>query len=255
MVAHVMIQLKPEDLPEDGLRVIYRCGELFEQQIEWADAAEGVLQAEQATNDLDETGINIIDSETQGYAGFEPRTGNYWRYKHESDPEVFREHCMQIIEIKEPFSPRSSWTAWDATQSRVSSEGLSISLKNAVTGTKLRYRVTNQGFSYQIKDLSKGRKLLQTLKHDFILNKILKSSFKKLDYHHVEFKIEPNAETQAGGSVSIHFQNEHYLIEYQFSEQLCTLAIFDTTGNNTRLLEQVNLAHSDVLEGTRTFLD
>ncbi|MFT6916386.1 MAG: hypothetical protein ACJAWL_002721 [Motiliproteus sp.] len=255
MVAHVMIQLKPEDLPEKGLLVNYRCGEIFDNKIEWADASEGVLHAEQSSNDLNETGINIIDSGTQGYAGFEPRTGNYWRYQQDADPDVFREQCMQIIEIKEPFSPRSSWTAWGATQSRVSGEGLSLSLKNAVTGSKLRYKITSQGFSYHIKDLSHGRKSLQALKHDFILNQILNISFKKLDYHQVDFKTEPNAETQAGGSFSIHFQHEHCLIEYQLSEQLFSLAVFDTTGNKTRLLKRINLPHSDVLEGTRTFLD
>lgn len=254
MVAHVMIQLKPEDLPENGLRVIYRCGEIFEKKIEWADVFEGVLQTEQATNDLNEIGINIADSGTQGYAGFEPRTGNYWRYKHESDPDVFREQCMQIIEIKEPFSPRSSWTAWRATESTVAPESLSISLKNAVTGTKLRYKVLSQGLSYQIKDLSKGRKSQQTLKHDYILNQMLNTSFKKLDYHRIEFKIEPNADTQAGGSVSIHFQNEHYLLEYQISEQLFSLALFDTTGNKTTLLKRVELRHSEVMENTRTLL-
>ena len=84
MVAHVMIHLKPEDLPDKGLRVKYRCGELFDKKLEWGEIAEGLLRAEQSTNDLSEPGININSSGTHGYAGFEHRTGNYWRYLHES---------------------------------------------------------------------------------------------------------------------------------------------------------------------------
>jgi len=250
-----MIQLKPEDLPKTGLRVKYRCGEIFEKKIEWADIFEGVLQAEDATNDLNEAGINIIDSETQGYAGFEPRTGNYWRYRHESDPDVFREQCMQIVEIQEPFSPRSSWNAWSTAATEVTQDSLNLTLKNSVTGTKLRYRVVPQGFSYKIKDLCKGRKLQKNLSHDYILNQLLGTSFKRLDHHHVDIKTEPSADAKAGGSLSIHFHNEHYLLEYQISEPQFSLALFDTSESPMTLLKRVDLPHSEVIEDTRTFLD
>lgn len=254
MVAHVMTQLKPEDLPKTGLRVKYRYGEIFEKKIEWADVAEGVLQAEQATNDLNESGINIIDSETQGYAGFEQRTGNYWRYQHESDPDVFREQCMQIIEIQEPFSPRSSWDAWSPAVSNVTENSLRLTLKNSVTGTKLGYRVFSQGFSYKIKDRCKGRKSLKKLTHDYILNQLLGTSFKRLNHHHIEINTKPNDDSQAGGSLNILFQNEHYLIEYQISVRLFSLALFDTSETPMTLLKRVDLPHSEVIEDTRTFL-
>ncbi len=254
MVAHVMIQLKPEDLPKTGLRVKYRCGEIFEKKIEWADVFEGVLQAEQATNDLNEAGINIVDSETQGYAGFEPRTGNYWRYKHESDPDVFREQCMQIVEIQQPFSPRSSWEGWRSAASSLTQDSLNLTLKNVVTGAKLYYRVFPQGFSYKIKDLCKGRKSQQTFTHDYILNQLLETSFKRLDHHRIKIKTTPSDDAQAGGSLSIHFQHEHYLIEYQISEPLFSLALFDTRKTPMTLLKRVDLPHSEVLEDTRSFL-
>lgn len=254
MVAHVMIHLKPEDLPEAGLRVKYRCGELFEKQIEWTEVIEGVLQTELSTNDLNETGINIAGAGTPGYAGFEPRTGNYWRYKHEADPDVFREQCMQIIEIQEPFSPRSSWEAWWPTESSITQDRLKIILKNAVTGTRLRYEMLSKGFSYQIKDLSKGRKSQKTLTHDYILNQMLGTSFKKLDHHHTEINTEPNSDAEAGGCFSIHFQNEHYLIQYQISEQVFSLTLFDTKETKRALLKRVDLPHSEVIEDTRTFL-
>lgn len=254
MVAHVMIHLKPEDLPETGLRVKYRCGEIFEKKIEWADVSEGLLQAEQATNDLKESGINIADSETQGYAGFEARTGNYWRYKHEADPDVFREQCLQIIEIQEPFSPRSSWHAWRPGESSITHDRLSTTFKNAITGTRLRYAVSAQSFSYQIKDISKGRKSKKTLTHDYILNQMLNTSFKKLDHHNVGIKTEPNQDTDAGGSFSIHFKSEHYLISYQIAEQMFSLSLFDTTKTEIALLKRVDLPHSEVIEETKTFL-
>ncbi len=254
MVAHVMIHLKPEDLPEAGLRVRYRCGELFDKRIEWAEVSEGVILTDQSTNDLNETGINIAESGAQGYAGFEPRTGNYWRYKHEADPDVFREQCMQIIEIQEPFSPRSSWEAWRPTEGKITQDRLRVILKNAVTGTRLRYDVQSKGFSYQIKDHSKGRRSQKSLMHDYILNQLLGTSFKKLDHHHTKITTEPNSEAEAGGSFSIQFQKEHYLIQYQISEQLFSLALFDTKGTERELLRRVELPHSEVIEDTRTFL-
>ena len=135
MAAHVMIHLKPEDLPEKGLRVLYRCGECFDKKLEWSEISEGLLIPKEDCNDLNEAGIAIEDLGDHGYAGFEARTGNYWRYAHESDPEVFREHCLQVIEIMEPFSPRSSWKAWQPVINTINKDRLRLTLKNSVTGT------------------------------------------------------------------------------------------------------------------------
>ncbi|MEH6473884.1 MAG: hypothetical protein V7752_21905 [Halopseudomonas sp.] len=254
MVAHVMIRLKPEDLPETGLRIKYRCGELFEKKIEWGEIMEGMLQPEQSTNDLKEPGINFSDAQAQGYAGFEPRTGNYWRYQHESDPDVFREQCMQVVEIQEPFSPRSSWEAWKPIVNTVNKERLRTTFKNEVTGAEISYKALNRGFGYQIKDLADGRRCQKILKHDYILNQMLNTSFKKLDYHHIEITTQPNSDEEAGGCFDIHFQKEHYLIKYQISALTFSLSLFDTSDGQIKLLKQVELPHSDVIQDTRTFL-
>lgn len=254
MAAHVMIHLKPEDLPEEGLRVKYRYGELFDKKLEWGDIAEGQLHAEQSTNDLKEPGININGSDSHGYAGFEPRTGNYWRYRHESDPDVFREQCMQIIEIQQPFSPRSSRHAWLPTTDTLSQERLHVVLKNEVTGAVLSYKAMARAFGYQIKDVTGGRRCQKILKHDYILNQLLKTSFKKLDHHNAAVKIEANGDEEVGGSLEIHFQREHYLLRYEIDEHLFLVTLFDTNNDKRTLLKQVEFAHSDVIEDTRTFL-
>ena len=255
MVAHVMIHLKPEDLPEQGLRVKYRCGELFEKKIEWSDITEGVLIAQSPANDLDEAGLNFADLDTPGYAGFEARTGNYWCYQHESDPDVFREQCMQIIEIQEPFSPRSSWEAWRTVVDTVSKDRLRVTLKNDVTGAELSYKVLNRGFGYQIKDLTSGRRVQKILKHDYILNQLLATSFKKLDYHSITIETEAfNADNEGGGCFMIHFEREHYMLKYQISTLSFSLGLFSTEGQEMQLLKLVELPHSDVIEDTRTFL-
>ncbi|WP_421863045.1 hypothetical protein [Motiliproteus sp.] len=254
MVAHVMIHLKPEDLPAEGLRVKYRCGELFEKKIEWGDVAEGLLIAQTATNDQNEAGVNVEGSDLPGYAGFEPRTGNYWRYRHESDPDVFREHCMQVVEIQQPFSPRSSWEAWMPLVDTLSKERMRLTLKNEVTGAELSYKVLNRGFGYQIKDLTSGRRVQKILKHDYILNQLLSTSFKKLDYHHVRIETKPNGDESVGGSFSITFEKQHYRLEYHLTELVFALALFDCSGDKAELLKMVELPHSDVIEDTRTFL-
>ncbi len=254
MVAHVMIHLKPEDLCEAGLHVKYRCGELFDKTIEWSEVSAGVLVAQQSTNDLGEPGINISGLDMPGYAGFEARTGNYWRYQHDSDPEVFREQCMQIVEIQEPFSPRSSWRAWTPIVDTLTSDRLRISLKNGVTGALLSYKVLSKGFGYQIKDLANGRRTQKLLKHDYILNQMLGTSFKKLDHHQVSINTQANGADQAGGSFSIRFEKECYLLEYQIADWMFSLALFDTSNGAAILLKRVEIPHSDVIEDTRTFL-
>ena len=190
MAAHVMIHIKPEDLPTEGLRVRYRSGECFDKQVEWGEIGEGMLKASPNCNDLKEIGLCIDELGDVGFAGFEARSGNYWRYLHESDPEVFRENCMQIIEILEPFCPRSSWEAWEATADAVTKDRLRLSLKNGVTGAELSYKIVNKGFGYQIKDLSNGRRVQKMLKHDYILNQLLGTSFKRLNYHSVAVETE-----------------------------------------------------------------
>ena len=254
MVAHVMIHLKPEDLPAEGLRVRYRCGELFEKKIEWSDVSEGLLLPEHETNDLNESGINIEGLDSHGYAGFEARTGNYWRYKHESDPDVFREHCMQIVEIQEPFSPRSSWEAWVPLVDVLSKERMRTTLKNEVTGAELSYKVLNRGFGYQIKDLTSGRRVQKILKHDYILNQLLNTSFKKLDYHHIRIETQAAEVDEVGGSFAITFERQGFMLKYQISELAFSLALFNVAGSEAELLKLVELPHSDVIEDTRTFL-
>ncbi|WP_133297394.1 hypothetical protein [Motiliproteus coralliicola] len=250
----MMIHLKPEDLPAEGLRVKYRCGELFEKKIEWGDISEGLLVAQSATNDQNENGVNVEGSDLPGYAGFESRTGNYWRYQHESDPDVFREHCMQVVEIQEPFSPRSSWEAWVPLVDTLSKERMRLTLKNEVTGAELSYKVLNRGFGYQIKDLTGGRRVQKILKHDYILNQLLGTSFKKLDYHHVKIETTSNGDDEVGGSLSITFEKQHYQLQYRFTEQVFSLTLFDTAADENKLLKRVELPHSDVIEDTRTFL-
>jgi hypothetical protein len=249
-----MIHLKPEDLPEQGLRVRYRCGELYNSKIEWSEISEGVLQARESCNDQDEPGIAVLDLDEPGYAGYEPRTGNYWRYNHESDPEVFREHCLQVIEILEPFSPRSSWEAWRVSVETLTKDRMRITLKNSVTSAELSYKVLNRGFGYQIKDLTSGRRVQKILKHDYILNQLLNTSFKKLDHHCARIETQPNQDGEAGGRFDILFDKERYLLRYQLSELVFSLALFSTDEESLELLKLVELPHSEVIEDTRTFL-
>ncbi len=254
MVAHVMIHLKPEDLPDEGLRVKYRCGELFDKKLEWGEISEGLLRAETSTNDLSEPGININGADSYGYAGFEHRTGNYWRYQHESDPDVFREQCMQIIEIQQPFSPRSSRHAWLPINDSLSEDRLRVALKNEITGAELSYKVMNRAFGYQIKDLSNGRRVQKILKHDYILNRMLNTSFKKLDHRKASIQTSSNGDNEVGGSLNIHFESEHYLLKYNIGDNAFSLELFDTRDDKPKLLKQVELLHSDVIEDTRSFL-
>ncbi|MCW8886116.1 MAG: hypothetical protein OQK12_12835 [Motiliproteus sp.] len=253
MAAHVMIHLKPEDLPINGLRVLYRCGECFDKKVEWSEITEGVLVAKESCNDLGEMGICIEDLGDVGYAGFEPRTGNYWRYSHESDPEVFREHCLQIIEIMETFSPRSSWKAWQPVINSIDKDRLRLTLKNGVTGAELSYKVVNKGFGYQIKDLSNGRRVQKLLRHDYILNQLLGTSFKHLNYHSVKIETEA-ADDGEGGSISLTFNDEAYLLKYQVNAYDFILGLFSIKDNPMELLSMVELPHSSVIEDTRTFL-
>ena len=57
-----------------------------------------------------------------------------------------------------------------------------------MTSAELSYKVLNRGFGYQIKDLANGRRVQKILKHDYMLNQMLNTSFKKLDYHHAEIE-------------------------------------------------------------------
>lgn len=254
MVAHVMIQLKPEDLPDQGIKVRYRCGELFDKKLEWGELSEGILQAEAATNDLQEPGINIKDLGVPGYAGFEHRTGNYWRYLHESDPEVFREQCMQVVEIQQPFSPRSAIKSWLPIADTLSADRLRVSLKNEVTGAELSYKVMGRGFGYQIKDLNNGRRTQKILKHDYILNQMLGTSFKKLDHHKSSVSTWSHGEDKVGGGLEIFFERECFTLRYEITEQSFSLRLFNSDKTNPELIKQVELSHSDVIEDTRIFL-
>ncbi len=254
MAAHVMIHINPEDLPPQGIRVRYRCGESFDKKVEWGEISEGVLKPDPDCNDLHEPGLSIDDLGEPGFAGFEPRTGNYWRYQHESDPDVFREHCLQIIEIQERFSPRSSWAAWEPTTDFVGKDRLRLSLKNTVTGAELSYKVVNKGFGYQIKDLSNGRRVQKLLKHDYILNQMLGTSYKHLNYHAVKIETNDHVNGETGGAIALTFANEHYMLKYQLGSYDFTLGLFDTSGDTLELVKLFELPHSSVIEDTRTFL-
>ena len=254
MAAHVMIHIKPEDLPAEGLRVRYRSGEIFEKKIEWGEISEGLLKPSSACNDLKEPGLCIDELGDIGFAGFESRTGNYWRYQHESDPDVFRENCMQVLEILEQFCPRSSWEAWVPTTEFISKDRLRMSLKNTVTGTELSYKVVNKGFGYQIKDLSNGRRVQKLLKHDYILNQMLGTSFKHLNYHSVKIQTEPRIEGESGGTIALSFSSENYMLRYRLTTHDFSLGLFDTSSDTLELVKLVELPHSSVIEDTRTFL-
>ncbi len=254
MAAHVMIHIKPEDLPDGGLRVRYRSGECFDRKIEWGEISESILKASDSCNDLKESGLCIEELGDTGFAGFEARSGNYWRYQHESDPEVFREHCLQILEIQERFSPRSSWEAWEPTTEHITRDRLRLTLKNHVTGAELSYKVVNKGFGYQIKDLSNGRRVQKMLKHDYILNQLLGTSFKHLNYHRVKVETDSQINGDTGGSIALRFADENYLLRYQVNAYDFALALFDTSGEAMELIKLVELPHSNVIEDTRTFL-
>ncbi|WP_210395097.1 hypothetical protein [Motiliproteus sediminis] len=254
MTAHVMVHVCPQDLPPEGIQVLYRLGECFENAIEWDEIQSGRLLPIASANDLSEAGLIIDDDETPGFAGFEARTGTYWRYAHESDPDVFREYCMQIIEIQEPFSPRSSWGAWDAISESISKDRIRLSLKNRITGAELSYKVINKGFGYQIKDLSNGRRVQKMLKHDYILNQLLGTSFKKLNYQKIAVEAQPNDNGDEGGSLQVTFLAERLMLKYQINSLDFALGLFDLSSDEMELLRLVELPHSSVIEDTRSFL-
>lgn len=254
MAAHVMIHIHSDDLPMSGIRIRYRTGELFEDAVEWDEVQEGTLLPGGSVNDRGEPGVLIDDDETPGFAGFEARTGTYWRYAHESDPEVFREYCMQVIEIQQPFLPRSSWGAWDATVCGVAKDRIRLSLKNRITGAELTYKVINKGFGYQIKDLSSGRRVQKLLKHDYVLNQILGTSFKKLNYQKLEVVSERNLDGEEGGALLLRFVSEGLMLKYQLNTLEFTLGLFDISNGELELLRMIELPHSSVIEDTRSFL-
>ncbi|WP_207061153.1 hypothetical protein [Motiliproteus sp. SC1-56] len=254
MAAHVMIHIRPQDLPPEGLRVLYRCGENYDGTIEWGDTQEGTLTLHLGCNDLREDGINIDDQSTPGYAGFETRTGTYWRYAHESDPDVFREHCMQIIEILESFTPRSSWEAWKPISQTLGHDRIRLTLKNGVTGSELSYKVVNKGFGYQIKDLNNGRRVQKLLKHDYILNRLMGTSYKKLNHHKIKIETEAPVDGDAGGSICLQFLAEGLMLKYQLNLYEFALGLFKTQGDELELIKLVELPHSSVIEDTRSFL-
>ena len=254
MAAHVMIHIHANDLPPTGLKVLYRTGEHFNGGIEWDEVQQGSLLPSLDANDRGEPGLLLDDDETPGFAGFEARTGTYWRYLHESDPDVFREYCMQLIEIQEPFSPRSSWGAWETTVESLTKDRLRLSLKNQITGTEVSYKVVNKGFGYQIKDLSNGRRVQKLLKHDYVLNQLLGTSFKKLNYQKLGVEAQPNQNGEEGGSLLLTFQAEKLMLKYQINTLDFAIGLFKIADDGLELLKFVELPHSSVIEDTRTFL-
>lgn len=246
MAAHVMIHIRPEDIPEQGLAVVYRCGECFERQIEWGESSEGLLQASADCNDQHEPGLTIDDLPGQGFAGYEPRTGNYWRYQQDADPEVYREHCMQILEIKAPFVPPSSWSAWEPRNLLVTKDLLRLTLKNQVTCAELRYKLVNNGFGYQIKDLSRGRRVQQLLKHDYILNKALGCSYKHLNYHKVNIETEAFKD-EDGGTFTLRFEEDGYMLRYSIDNYELSIGVFSTRTETMELLKLIELPHSSMV--------
>ncbi len=254
MAAHVMIHIKPEDVPPEGLQVKYRLGECFEKKVEWGEITDGKLLPTPSANDLKEPGLCIDDLDSPGYAGFESRTGNYWRYGHESDPDVFREYCLQITEINEPFTPRSSWEAWSILTQSILKERLRLTLKNRITGAELSYKVVDKGFGYQIKHLTEGRRVQKLLKHDYVLNQLLGTSFKKLNPRLLSIETDTHDDIEGGGNISLSFKDDGYLLKYRLNLISFTLGLFQTTEDGLELLKMVELPHSSVLEETRTFL-
>ena len=65
MAAHVMIHINAEDLPAEGVRVLYRTGESFDGGIEWDEVQPGQLLPTPQANDRNEPGLLIDDDELE----------------------------------------------------------------------------------------------------------------------------------------------------------------------------------------------
>ncbi len=88
-------------IPPKGMKVHFRCGECFGDEIAWGEAEEGLLVVVVKCNLKGESGVVIkaLDGSDcgWGYAGYEKNTLTWWRYADEIEPGVYREHCMQVL--------------------------------------------------------------------------------------------------------------------------------------------------------------
>ncbi len=254
MAGHVMLRILPGDIPEKGLRVRYRCGESYGKEIEWGEVSEGVLVASDRVNNLNERGLNFADSDAPGYAGFDQRAGTYWRFAHDSDPDVYREYCMQIIYIDQEFQPSSAWEAWRISAQDCSKNRLYTALKNSVTGAELSYKILGKGLGYQLKDLGYGLRAQKMIRHDYLLNRLLGTSYRKLD--HQKQTVTAHADIEGGSSVGmdIAFIKENLVFKYQVNELDITLGIFDSSHEELELIKMLKLPHSSLFHETPTLL-
>jgi hypothetical protein len=254
MAAHVMVHIMPEDLPSEGIKISYRLGECFEKEIEWGEISQGLLIPEEFSNDLNESGISIHELGMPGYAGFEARTGTYWRYRHDSDPDVFREQCMQIIEIMEPFSPRSSWESWELRTQQINPKNIRVTYKNRITAAELSYKIVDKGFGYQIKDLSNGLRVQKLLKHDYMLNQMLGTSFKKLNHHNIRIETAPLIDGDDAVAMAITFLDEQIMLKYRITNFDFTLGLLDISDSKLELLKLVEIPHSSIIDDSGSFM-
>ena len=114
--------------------------------------------------------------------------------------------------------------------------------------------MVNKGFGYQIKDLSNGRRVQKLLRHDYILNQLLSTSFKHLNYHSVQIETQSLGDEEAGGSISLTFKDEAFLLKYQVNAYDFILGLFSIKDEPMELVSMVEIPHSSVVEDTRTFL-
>lgn len=84
-------------IPPEGLKARIRHGECYGREIVWGKPIEATITRTEKANIEGEPGINW--GHGYGFAGVEESTGTYWRYKHEVNPDSYREHCMQILEL------------------------------------------------------------------------------------------------------------------------------------------------------------
>lgn len=100
------IQVSLGQIPEQGIKVRYRTGECFGDRIEWSGVDEGLLVEVNECNLQGQVGVAIKGLDGRdggwGYAGYEEATCTWWRYAEETSPEVYREHCMQIVGLLAP---------------------------------------------------------------------------------------------------------------------------------------------------------
>jgi hypothetical protein len=76
---------------------VVQFGEPDEDEIIWDDTEEVELWLSDGINLDGEAGLDV-NVGGWGYAGYNPKTKNYWRYSDEAIPES-GEHCMRIVQI------------------------------------------------------------------------------------------------------------------------------------------------------------